>query len=172
MNNQGTIIMAQYPGGYSVSNVLNGNSLANATINALWYKTVPLKKGGTITWRPTDQEDMDIFTPIVTTGARYDAVISEPWIFIGVIGGAPNTTCLQVEYIARYEGQYSNINFVPGDDGVRTELDDSWYTKTKRIVDRIQPIVTTIVDAASVYAGQAALNAVRSGMGGRRRLEL
>jgi hypothetical protein len=168
MNDQGVIVGAQFPTGLQPNN-FNAGTIATTTPSSSWFKTYPLRNGITITWKPSDQEDLDIFNPFRTANSLFSTAPIHPFLWIQIYGAAINTSVAQVECIWRYEGQNAALNFGVGGDFAKapTPAQVGWFEKAQNVLSAVDPIIPSIgtfSNAAAQFAQATVSNYVRTNL--------
>jgi hypothetical protein len=148
------LLVGQVSGRVQPSN-FSGKTLNEASAMCQNYKIISLRTGGLVTWRPTDQTDMDEFRTIdpPATTVALTATLFFPYLIAIVYGGtAAGTYCL-AEVACNFEGTYRDQTFLPG--GVTAapavEPVDGWYTKVQRAIEYAPQMGSLLTEAVSGY---------------------
>lgn len=177
----GVIVYGQLAQGSLLSS-LNGATLNSVANVSQWYKTVPLRNGVKLTWRPDDIEDMTNYFTDLSTATRYDTAMPQNFLYVIVYGAAAATAnLLQVEYIGNFEGIFKQQNFLPGGANIMSNsmslpAEPGWFENAMNIVDKIPaavPYLGAVANAVSaVYSGAKQGNLLMNGYGGVTRPRL
>nr|QDH90594.1 MAG: hypothetical protein H2RhizoLitter8801_000002 [Permutotetraviridae sp.] len=144
VNDSGVIFAGQFAANTNLSAVANGAALQTLANASMYYKTMPLRSGAVITWRPCDMDDLMNFTLPIASFAQNGSVAA-PYIGIVAYGAAAGgVSSCQVELIVNYEGQYQQQSFMGGgiNSGIQNPAEPGWFEKTLNLVRRIEPIVS------------------------------
>jgi hypothetical protein len=154
INDQGILLLGQVSGDVPVS------QLAAAPLNLLsnvcqFFRTYPLRSGGTITWRPDEMDDIASFVDTVNAGGATTVKPATPYLIAWVFGAASagNSTVV-VERIVQFQGQYITQSYKPG--GPESSMVDAtqmaepgWYEKAKNFATLVEPIMPFVKASAS-----------------------
>lgn len=156
VNDSGVIFAGQFAANTTLTGVADSKSLTDLANASMYYKTMPLRSGCVITWRPCDMDDMMNFTLPITSYSLAGA-IAAPYIGIAVYGAqAGAVSSVQVEYIVNYEGQYQQQTFMSGgvNSGIQNPAEPGWFEKTLNFVRRVEPIVNYLTPWPQLLAPQ------------------
>ncbi len=145
----GSILFAQIPASVPLS-VINGLSLDQVAAVSQYYKVVPARQGGTITWRACDYDDQGAFQQVQANAAVSSAAVAyRPWLLVQVFGAqAAGSGTFLIETVSNWEGQFANPTFSPG--GATTMGGDrpaevGWFERAQNLVRNITPVVSALM---------------------------
>jgi len=167
LSDSGVLVGGVVSGGTPLS-TLGGKSVSSFANLFQNFKTIPIRNGMTIVWRPNDVEDCTQFINPVTTGATTQTFNSNylaAWAFGAATG---SSTVLQWETIVNYEGQYNNMSFVPGgveQVGASNEAEPGWYEKATNMVSKLTQVMPTVGNYALDFAADVATRAITGANG-------
>jgi len=162
MADQGTIIAAQFASANAVGAAISGATVATVAQYAMSYKVLPLRQGASITWRPTEQDDIQAWVSTTQTGTTMGTASVYPFICIIAFGAAVTSPCLQIEAIWRYEGQYNNQTYMAGAESATPMVQNNWYEAAQRVANAVDQILPAVGQYATNFMFNVAKNAVLS----------
>jgi len=152
---EGISVAGQVPAGYALSNY-NASGLSTISATEQYYKTVPIRNGVQIVWRPDDMDDQMQFQAIAGTTA-VSALFTYPILAAWVFGVNVNTAGIaQYEFVVNYEGQFNSQSYIPGGINSRSNnnpAEPGWYENAVNIVNQFDPIVPLIGSTFGPLAG-------------------
>lgn len=135
----------------------NGASLSNASAYTQYYKTIPLRNGAEITWRPTEMDDQAGWQDITSNQPAVTSSTYAPYLIAFVYGATTaQASLVQVDYVVNFEGRFSNQTYLPG--GVDTKAampkaEMGWYESTLNLIRMAEPIVPVATNLISMANG-------------------
>jgi hypothetical protein len=154
INDQGVLLLGQLSGDVPAI-VLNGANLQSISNACQFYRTFPLRSGGTITWRPDEMDDIATFTD--TSGSASATTVKPATPYLIAIAytaaTAAASSCL-FEFIAQFQGHYVVQNFAPGGPessliDARNDAEPGWYEKAKNFANFVEPIMPYVKATAT-----------------------
>lgn len=163
-NDSGVFAAMQIAGGTSLA-TFNGATLGNFANGAMYFKTLPVRNGVTVTWRPGQMDDLSLYGNMVTTAVPVTSAFTQPYLVIAAYGLVSGVQSIQWEGVWNYEGQYDTQFFIPGglnEVSAVMPAEPGWYEKSLNLIRGLEPIVPVLGNMALRYLG-----GVRTGAGSR-----
>lgn len=165
----GSILVGQVSKDVTLSS-FNGLTMAQAAILILNYEIYPLRNGCTISWKPSQVDEMTTFQDI--QGSPITVASGNPDTYIVMIcyATAASQNIGTVEIISNFEGRFKNQAFLSGglDSSKMSPTEPGWYEKTQaylKDVDLISPAIGVVGSAVKGYQLGGAKGAVAASLG-------
>lgn len=145
-NDSGVMLLGQVPASVALS-VFNSAPLASALAACSYVKSIPLRQGSQITWRPCDYDDQGAFNKVETVQTVASTGLARPWLICLVYGAAANGAgSVLVESVSNWEGQFQNPTFSPGGQATASgaPAEPGWFELAQNATRYLAPIVSLV----------------------------
>jgi len=152
----GGVLLLGQVGGDTPLSTFNGKTLSNASALCSYYKTIPLRNGAELTWRPTEMDDMMAWSATAGSASLVSVGQATPYLICFIYGGNASSTLAQLDYVVNFEGRFSNQTFLPG--GIDTvsphpKAETGWFEKAQNFIRLVEPIVPVATNLFSMANG-------------------
>lgn len=164
----GVILVGQVSGQTPLS-TFNGVAMATAAQYFMNYKTIPIRNGTVVTWRPVELDHMSEWD-VVNTGAKAVAdTQAVPYLLMITYVSSSSVGLLHVECVCNYEGQYFNQTFMPGGINSVPEVPPvpGWFERVQQVasmVESVTPLVGAAVEGVRSGGMVGAVRALANGI--------
>jgi hypothetical protein len=166
MNSQGRVVLAQISGNLAATGIIDTQTVDYVKQQAMFATIGSLREGGTLLWRPEDQEDYKFQSFDGASSTTAEIVPQQtPWLVVAFTGAQANSGCLALDVVVNFEGQYRDQTLTIGENAgpsqaaAKKPAEAGWFEKAMNAVSKWSPVVAKVADDILPGAGSV-VNAI------------